>query len=259
MIYVAGDTHGVIDMRKINKWYGKNQNQIKEEDKFIQLGDWGAIWYHRYDNRKYKKDVELQIKWAKKKFELLVVPGNHENYELIKKLPIEEKYGGKVRVLEPINIYTQKKYKKIYLLERGEIYTIDGKTFLAMGGAKSQDKSTRIIGQDWWEDELWNKEEENNCLSNLDKYNWKVDYVISHTCPEEVGIILNRIKKGNDYGKTIDQTAKFFSFLLKEGLNFKEWHFGHWHMDEKIENFKDENNNKIFYAHYNNIPKQIIV
>jgi len=229
-IFVGGDTHGKQDIKYMNTWYSKNHENISQEDIFIQLGDWGAIWFDKHNIHKYKKDLELQVKWSKKKFTTLVVPGNHENYEIIDRLPSKEVFGGKVKVLSPTNIYNRERiHKDIYLLQRGEIYTINGLKILALGGAMSHDKSTRTVGVDWWERELWSFEEESNCISNLDKVDWKVDFVVAHTCPEEVSrMILTR--NGKEF-YSIDPTSKFFSHLISEGLRFKEWHFGHWHED----------------------------
>lgn len=258
-VYVCGDTHGKHDIKKVYNWYNKNVENLTEEDVLIQLGDWGAIWHDKTNVHAYKKDVELQVKWAKKKFTLCVVPGNHENYDIIDKLPKKEKFGGIVRVLQPRNVYNGKLYKEIFLLERGEIYNINGKTFLCVGGASSQDKYMRTVGVDWWSRELLSKMEEDNCLENLDKVNWKVDYVISHTCPTSIGnVFLERIIprfSDLDYNskkaKSNDPVSKFLQHLLDNGLEFKEWHFGHWHEDIILK--------EKFFCHYNVEPKELSV
>jgi len=265
--FVVGDTHGRTDMKKINKWYGKNIDKLTQDDVVIQLGDWGALWYYKNDVYKYKKDVELQIKWAKKKFTLAVVLGNHENYDLVEALPIEEKWGGKVRVLTPKNPYNQKTYGPIYLLERGEIYTINGKTFLALGGAKSQDLGMRILGESYWDQELWTSAQENNCIDNLDKVDWEVDYVVAHTCPEVVGnIILDSsgpIRMSNDKyfsssAKVKDPLSKFFTFLVNDGLKFDQWHFGHWHEDTIFNMYnQDLGIDHLYQCHYLKEPFEL--
>jgi len=261
--FVTGDTHGKIDMKKINKWYQKEFSVLTKKDNLFVLGDWGAIWHYRSDTHKYKKDMELQVKWAKKNFQTIVIPGNHENYTLINKLPIIEKWGGKVRILKPKSPYTDKDYGEIYLLERGEIYTINNKKILAMGGARSQDKSMRITNEDFWEEELWTKEQEENCLSNLEKHNWKVDYVFAHTCPEVIGAMLlgdvnpNKKEYYNYTAKVRDPLSKFFTLLINKGLKFKEWHFGHWHEDKVFTNLSDKDGNGTYMVHYLKEPYEI--
>lgn len=259
-VFVCGDTHGTHDIRKCHKWYNTDEYQnLTKEDVVIQLGDWGGVWYYP-GTTGYTKDNGNQIKWARKNFTLAVVLGNHENYDVINKLPIEEKWGGKVRVLTPRNPYNKKTYGSIYILMRGEIYTINGKKFLAAGGAMSQDKAMRVEGQDWWRDELWFKEEEDNCLDNLDKHNWEVDYVVAHTCTHDLAAyILSGMRPAisNDRywsakGKVNDPTCDFFQHLVNEGLKFKDWHFGHWHIDESW-----QTDHGWFHCHYNGPPHEI--
>lgn len=242
MIYLCGDTHGRNDIKKFNDFYNKNVDKITSDDTVIQLGDWGAIWYSSVEPHKKSKDTELQLKWAKKKFTLLVVPGNHENYDEIEKLPITKKFDAEVYELKPINPYNKDKdYGSIYIAKRGEIYTIEGETFLALGGAMSQDKSLRTIGIDYWVQELWSREQEDNCLWNLKKVNFKVNHVIAHTCPSKIGNILLHnlgiIQIDMYSGKSNDPTSKFFDFLIDEGLKFETWEFGHFHIDKSIENY----------------------
>jgi len=263
--FVCGDTHGKIDMKKITKWYQKEFSSLTKRDNLFILGDWGAIWHYRSDKHKYKKDVELQVKWAKKNFQTIVIPGNHENYDLINKLPVIEKWGGKVKVLTPKSPYTDKDYGEIYILERGEIYTINGDKILAMGGARSQDQAMRIVGEDYWAEELWSMEEENNCLTNLDKHNWEVDYVFAHTCPERIGSFIldgvdaahNQKTYYNYSAKVKDPLSKFFTHLINEGLKFKEWHFGHWHEDLVFNQLVNEDGNGAYYVHYLKEPYEI--
>lgn len=258
-IYMIGDTHGRTDVRKVWDWYNKNVDKLTEDDIVIQLGDWGAVWYDKSNIQGWKKDQELQIQWLKKKFTLLVVPGNHSNYNLIDELPVQEKFGGKVKVLKPVNIYSDRDYGEIYILERGEIYNINGKKFLAMGGAMSQDISLRTLNEDYWAQELWSVQEENNALDNLNKHDWEVDYVVAHTCPNEIGIkLLAGHYNTSDYyflkGKLNDPVSKFFEHLIAEGLKFKEWHFGHWHEDS----IHTDSIGQEYQCHYNKVHELII-
>ena len=87
---------------------------------------------------------------------------------------------------------------------RGQVFTIEGKTYFTMGGASSHDvqggildkdsptyhedfkkavrrgEPFRILNVSWWKEELLSEEQLQEALINLEKYDFKVDYVISH-------------------------------------------------------------------------------
>jgi len=161
-----------------------------------------------------------------------------------------EKWGGKVGVIHTKN-------GMLFHLKRGEIYTINNKKILIIGGAESQDKGNRKENIDWWKEEVLSKEEENYILTNLDKHQWKIDYILSHTCPNSIGHEMANFAWAGPYGdqgkynrylsKASDPVSRFLEFI-KNNLDFKEWHFGHWHIDKKMNNF---------YCHYNHLPFQV--
>ena len=44
MIYITGDTHGMIDWEKINTREFPEQKSLTRDDYVIVLGDFGGIW-----------------------------------------------------------------------------------------------------------------------------------------------------------------------------------------------------------------------
>jgi hypothetical protein len=138
-----------------------------------------------------------------------------------------------------------------YHLKRGEIYEINDKKILTLGGALSIDKQQRTEGLSWWREELWSKDEENYCLENLDKNDWKVDYVLSHTCPDSCIYHL----MGENNPKFNDPVAKFLEYIFAN-LDFKEWRFGHFHLDKEFLCDKGEGDfSRMFVCQYNEIKK----
>ncbi len=126
---------------------------------------------------------------------------------------------------------------------RGEIFDIDNKKIFAFGGAKSHDIQDGILNLDeeeriyeyrkrgayfrirdfsWWDLELPTKEEMENGINNLEKVNYKVDYIISHCCPTSVQSILS----GGGFEK--DYLTDYFQKIM-EKCEFKKWYFGHYH------------------------------
>ena len=71
-------------------------------------------------------------------------------------------------------------------------------------------------------EELPTKEEMQNGINNLEKVNYKVDYIISHCCPTSVQALLG----GGTYKK--DYLTDYLQ-EISEKLEFKKWYFGHYH------------------------------
>ncbi len=248
MIYVCGDLHGTYDMRKL---YGRNFSEgesfKKSSDFLIQLGDFGLIWYPK-GTREDKKYKQAMRELANKKYNFLFLDGNHENHELLDELEVVEKWGGKVGIVRFAN------GKNIYHLKRGEIYTINGKKILSIGGALSIDKANRVEGLTWWAGELLSKVDEDNIFKNLEIHKCKVDYILTHTAPFSV---VKRILYGHGMSTTKlyeDPTTRVLEEVYAR-CDFEQWHFGHFHIDNFI--YEDENGRR-FYCHYNAKPHKIV-
>ena len=221
MIYITGDTHGNI--KRFSSSNFPEGKELSKNDVVIQLGDFGILW-----NPPYSDEEVYWMMWlAKKPWTTLVVPGNHENHDTIESLPITEKWGGKV-----YEYFSDVAIDSIYFAIPGEIYTIENKTFLAIPKALSIDKEYRVEGKSWWRNELLSIQEENNVLDNLDKMNWEVDYVISHTAPEDV--LYQVVENIFHDSKYKDPVSKFLYHISKT-LKFKWWGFGHFHKDINFE------------------------
>lgn len=80
----------------------------------------------------------------------------------------------------------------------------------------------RIRNYSWWDLELPTEEELQNGINNLEKVNYKVDYIISHCCPTSIQSIISAGKYEKDY------LTDYFQKLMEES-EFKKWYFGHYH------------------------------
>lgn len=229
-IYVTGDFHGSLDIKKITNKNWPEQKELTKNDVLIQLGDFGLIWGNT-------KEEQYWLDWlGDKPFTFAFIEGNHENYHLLNQLPITEKWGGKVRI-----IHTNKDNNHpIYQLMRGEVYNINGKKILTLGGADSQDKAYRTENINWWKEEAWSYSETDYIISQVIKHNGKFDYVLSHTCPNSVGVEYLYIINKNVHSKTIEyyegkcncSVGNAMQVLIdKFNLTCKQWHYGHWHDD----------------------------
>ena len=120
-------------------------------------------------------------------------------------------------------------------LMRGQVYTINGKTFFTFGGAQSHDKWHRTEGKSWWAREMPSDEEYEEGLANLAKVSNKVDYIITHCGPDYV---LNELRDSGKLpiGVVHDKLSNFHQ-IVSETADFKTWFMGHYHQDMDIDNY----------------------
>lgn len=234
MIYITGDVHaGWIHRLNMNSF--PEQKEMTKNDYVIILGDMG-IW----DN---SKQENYNLDWLdSRNFTTLFVSGNHENYDILDSLPVEEWHGGKVNFLRPSVIH----------LMRGQIFIIEDKKFFTFGGASSHDISAGILEPDdphfktkkkqldkdpyalyrinhvsWWERELPNEEEMNEGKYNLEIHNNKVDYILTHSP-------YTSLLRQMDGGSGLYNSDKLTDYLqwVKQNVDYKHWLFGHMHINK---------------------------
>lgn len=212
MIYVTGDTHGDIDILKINTQMFPLQRALTRNDYLIVAGDFGAVW----DGD--RTDKYLQNQWGMRNFTTLFVDGNHENHDLLSSYPVTEWHGGRVHMIS----------ESIIHLMRGEVYDIDGCRILTLGGAQSHDMWCRKEGKSWWKGELPTTEELYNMLDTIEAHVNDIDYVITHEAPDH---IQDMIDLYNEYDH--DRLSNFLEAIY-DIIPFKRWYCGHYHVDVDI-------------------------
>ena len=67
----------------------------------------------------------------------------------------------------------------------------------------------------------------------LEKVNWNVDVVLSHTTPWKYEPRETFIK-GLDQNKVDDSTERWLD-TIEEKLNYSKWYSGHFHIEKKID------------------------
>lgn len=239
MIYITGDTHNLIDMhnassKQYRKYCGLQNVDYHDITYMIILGDFGLPWYDCEVDEKgihpENKEDRYLLKWYNQKpFKVLAVMGNHDNYNMLEKLPEVEMFGNKVLKLSD----------NIFYLKRGHYYEIEGKTFLVLGGAHSSDKQYRIANFSWWPQEEWSVPEMMECLKRIDEHNGKADYVLSHTGPAEGIMCLPEMQKLPEVFRSVLDHVVRFNDEVNSKLEYKKWFFGHWHSDWGFEHRED--------------------
>ena len=208
MLFICGDTHRTID---IDKLYQYDFSKCTKNDFLVILGDFGGIWDNSADEYidKLLKDFPMTI---------LFVDGNHENFDKLYQYPIIEWNNGKVHKIRD----------RLLHLMRGEIFIIKNKRFFVFGGASSIDKNSRVPYISWWQQELPTNRELENALMNLEKYDNKVDYILTHCCSEKT------MSKLTNVIYEFDILNKFFN-IIEDDVSFEKWYFGHYHIDKDID------------------------
>ena len=212
-VYVTGDCHR--DFSKIEFFCRHNRSSLSKEDIMIVLGDAGINY--ALDGL----DIKLKRNLAKLPITLLCVHGNHEERPYLMGTYVEvEWHGG--------SVYMENVYPNILFAKDGEIYDFDGKKAMAIGGAYSVDKEFRLMaGRPWFESEQPSNEIKAYVEERLAMNNWKVDYVLSHTCPskwEPIDLFL----EGLDQSK-VDKSTEEWLTQLEKKMNYERWYFGHYH------------------------------
>lgn len=212
MIYVTGDTHGLEDFYKLHIFAGQHP-ELTKDDYVIIAGDFGGVWSEQTLTESLRYYTHLP-------FTVLFVDGNHENFDMINAYPVETWKGGKVHKIKPDIIH----------LMRGQVFEIEGKTIFTFGGATSIDKMYRTEGRSWWRQELPTFEELDEGVANLKRYGNKVDYIITHSCPERAfayPAISKNVVKFNC------PEVQMLSYI-EDIASFGHWYFGHFHTDAQL-------------------------
>ena len=208
--FLKGDIHGnlfeIIDF--INRFnLGKNDN-------IIILGDCGIAW------RKDKKDLDQNIKlWNEcgNGVKLYFIDGNHENFNILNSLPIENNMG--------------KIADNIYHLRRGQVYEFENKKILVCGGADSIDKYRRIENFTWWKEETISQE----TIDDIPAGHY--DYVLTHCCPRSVfekdKIYLSTLQFLDE--NKINHSSEDMLEQLKSKITFDHWFFAHYHINRNLD------------------------
>ena len=194
MIYFTSDLHGEWNFKGFQEYLSK----AGKDDLLIILGDVGLSFEKTEENREFTEKFLATDK------NIAIVDGNHENFDFLNSFPEDDWNGGKVKRLTP----------SIVLLQRGEIYTIEGKTFFTFGGCKSSEK-WKEMGL-WFDGENPSPEEISLAYKSLERYGNKVDFVLTHKYEPDM--------HGDD-----PMTLEGLKDYIDENVKFGHWYAGHWH------------------------------
>lgn len=229
MIFITGDCHG--DFEKLYNF--DRADEMTKRDFVIVAGDFG-YWHDSYEqDRNFKRLNNMP-------FTTLFVDGNHENFDGLYSIKQEDRWGGKVRRVSD----------SIFHLSRGQLFTLQGKTFFTFGGARSHDIQDGIIDVrdpgwrkdlailisqgksmyrmnhlNWWKEEMPSDAEYEEGTNTLKSTQGKIDFIVTHCAPTSTAALLG-------FGERDKLTAYLED--VRTNTQFGKWYFGHYHLDRAV-------------------------
>jgi len=220
-ILISGDFHAndeselsVITKKSLIKKFGREKYDNIEYH--IILGDGAFMWQNNH-----KTDLFNYKVLAFRPFPILCVVGNHE--PILGMTDLAETDIGIGETVYQIHDDPFTAY-----LKRGKIYTIDGIKFLVLGGALSNDRTSRKPNKTWWELEYWTEQEKQSVFKLLETDNY-FDCVISHTGPNCINKLL--FEQIMPHSEKFSDEVAFLNEEIHGRIQFREWWCGHWHQN----------------------------
>ena len=218
--FVTGDLHG----RFTRIWNAALNDQYQGSIAFIVLGDGGVNYYADKSTKNLKKTLQNSG------YTFYFVRGNHEerpeNVEGMKLIYDADTYG---------YVWCEPQYPNIRYFKDGEVYLINGRWTLVIGGAYSVDKWYRLqrgYPYLWFQDEQLTQEEMNTIMKNRKGRHY--DLVLTHTCPyswQPFDLFLSGIDQS-----TVDNSMERWMEEFQNEISWGMWLFGHFHDDRKVKN-----------------------
>lgn len=205
MIYLTGDTHGEPE-----RFQAPELRRLKRGDTLIVCGDFGFLWESGAAEEKILK------KLGSKKYQILFLDGAHENYDLLDSYPVTDWNGGKVHHISG----------NIYHLMRGQVFTLEGKTFFTFGGGESKDRQMYQQAGKWWPQEMPSRAEMEEGVKNLREHQMQVDYIVTHEPSPRMRTLI-------DEEHQISPLESYFEGLVRS-VKFQKWFFGSLHLNRNI-------------------------
>ena len=217
MLCYTGDIHGKLT--KIDD--AMQKGLLTNGDVLVILGDAGFNYYGGTKDKKLKRQLG--------KYDLTVfcIHGNHE-------MRPEGITSYKTKVWNGGTVFYEEEYPYLLFAKDGEVYDLAGKQTLVCGGAYSVDKYYRLKkGFRWFADEQPSKETKALVESRLAARDWKIDQILTHTCPlryTPTEAFLSCVDQN-----TVDNSTEAWLDAIEEKTEYSRWLCGHWHIDKCID------------------------
>jgi 3-oxoacid CoA-transferase subunit A len=219
VFFITGDTHG--DFRKVFAFCDIVGTNV--DDVLVILGDVGLNYF------KGRRDEELKGLVSELPATLFCLHGNHEirpeNLNYAKK----NWNGG--------TVWWEERFPNILFGIDGEIYDMFDRKCIVIGGAYSVNKDLLVKeGYGWWPDEQPSDEIKARVEQKLETVDWKVDVVLTHTCPMKYQPREARLDSVDQ--ARVDSSTEIWLDGIEEKSEYKNWFCGHYHVDKLVDNVR---------------------
>lgn len=227
-------------------WHGNVAHALRAVDAFrkegvqiiFQQGDFG-LYGSLLEFGGDKLRQRLQAKLAKNNQWLLVTFGNHENYDLVEKLPFVQEGIWK-------GFQREEKADRILYFTRGQSLSVGGRNFLSCGGAASIDVQWRLDYQKqkgarkiWWEQELITVEDMRKTVEEAKRLE-TVDVFLAHDVFASAEVFGSHRTDSNRWSVAdldfAQKTRDSLEHIVKRVLP-AIWVHGHYHVPLSLETY----------------------
>lgn len=215
MVYITGDIHGSLEpVYELFERFSPSK-----DDTVVILGDVGINYTGTL------RDIVIKDEMNKLGATFFCIHGNHENRpQNIASYRETEWKGGRV-------LY-EESFPYILFPVDGDIFELEGKKCIVIGGAYSVDKFYRLRnGYKWWPDEQPSPSVKEYVEKQLSEN--KIDVIFSHTCPFKyipTECFLPSIDQS-----TVDNSTEQWLDTIEDKIDYTAWYMGHWHIDKRID------------------------
>ena len=183
-----------------------------------------------------EKDKPLKTQLAELPLTLLCIHGNHE-------MRPESISSYQEITWRSGTAYVEKEFPNLVFAKDGEVYELEGNRVMSIGGAYSTDKEYLISSRGvdgwcgWWPDEQPSDEIKMRVERRLEKEAWKLDVVLSHTCPRKniKDLVASPPSSPRLKLELRNYPTEDWLEAIEAKLDYKKWYCGHYHVSYGVD------------------------
>ena len=223
VIYI-GDIHGCFSTME----YDLHDVKHIKDSIIIVCGDIGLGFKSPNQD---KNDIgHLNKKLMQNNNHIFLFRGNHDDPYMFN---IDSKW----------RIDTEKMYHNVHIIPDYSILKTNDGNILIIGGARSIDRTNRILNRSYWADEMV-EDMPDNFINDLKSLNINIDIICTHTAPlfaqpidKDIAYQGEMVENWSFYDKTLKvdnwnerlKLVNIFNDLTKNNFDIKYWIYGHFH------------------------------